>query len=432
MRNVAEDATIQFSVDASKDFNLITISATDFNITGFTSIQAGTVDADFDAITATSYGGVVEANLLDKTAAETISGIYRHSAELRVENEIALRGLNLAGSSFRELIKINASDKVTIGNTTDDSQIFSANAPVWFDGATSRSWLGANVAETITGQWSFTNRIDIDDAVLRMDSRGSGTSFVFDQRIDNSSASRPYWNLFDNANVKQWDCLMTTGGSLQWRHIPSPTEIFLSFVVGEGVRIRDGLELRIFDLTDTDFISLSHDGTDGIINLTNATNLNITGANVNVDGNFLIEGYSTGKSVIRSTRFNIKPGATPGTDLDVTTNDAGGRSYNSPSITNAVDLAASGSSGSWSLDSTGKILTLNITENIIGTLAVSIIIHDLNSSSTTEIYFIDTNVTSSNLNFSLRKRGTTGVSDLRTILDAGDRVDIMVSYITSS
>lgn len=36
-------------------------------------------DWDFAAITATSYGGITEANLLDKSAAETVSGVYDFS-----------------------------------------------------------------------------------------------------------------------------------------------------------------------------------------------------------------------------------------------------------------------------------------------------------------------------------------------------------------
>lgn len=62
------------------DVNFTHNNVTDWNITGVTAIQAGTVDADFDAITATSYGGVLEANLVDKTAAETLSGILTISA----------------------------------------------------------------------------------------------------------------------------------------------------------------------------------------------------------------------------------------------------------------------------------------------------------------------------------------------------------------
>jgi len=42
------------------------VGTTSWTFSDLTSILAGTVDADFDAITATSYGGITEANLLDK------------------------------------------------------------------------------------------------------------------------------------------------------------------------------------------------------------------------------------------------------------------------------------------------------------------------------------------------------------------------------
>ncbi len=62
------------------DFNSVFI-CTDWNITGIAgAIQAGTIDADFDALTATSYGGIPEADLLDKDASETISGVFTFSA----------------------------------------------------------------------------------------------------------------------------------------------------------------------------------------------------------------------------------------------------------------------------------------------------------------------------------------------------------------
>ena len=61
----------------SSDFTIQGTSGT-FIITGF-NIAAGTIDADFDAITATSYGAILEANLLDKTATEDITGSYTFS-----------------------------------------------------------------------------------------------------------------------------------------------------------------------------------------------------------------------------------------------------------------------------------------------------------------------------------------------------------------
>lgn len=66
------------------------------NISGFTSIQAGAIAADFDALTATSYGGITEANLVDKAAAETISGDWTYSGRVVTDDSTASRaGFNI-------------------------------------------------------------------------------------------------------------------------------------------------------------------------------------------------------------------------------------------------------------------------------------------------------------------------------------------------
>lgn len=70
------------------DFNSVFTGTTDWNISGITAIQAGAVDADFDAITATSYGGITEANLLDKSAAETISGAWSWSNDINMQDNL--------------------------------------------------------------------------------------------------------------------------------------------------------------------------------------------------------------------------------------------------------------------------------------------------------------------------------------------------------
>jgi len=64
------------------DFDITGSATTDINLTGITAINAGTVDADFDAITATSYGGITEANLVDKTATDSISGSRTHTVPI--------------------------------------------------------------------------------------------------------------------------------------------------------------------------------------------------------------------------------------------------------------------------------------------------------------------------------------------------------------
>lgn len=64
------------------DFNIVGTNTTDINISGITALAAGTVDADFDAITATSFGGIAEANLLDASANETVTGAWSFGADV--------------------------------------------------------------------------------------------------------------------------------------------------------------------------------------------------------------------------------------------------------------------------------------------------------------------------------------------------------------
>ncbi|MEE9303673.1 MAG: hypothetical protein V3U84_07785 [Thiotrichaceae bacterium] len=138
-----------------------------------------------------------------------------------------------------------------------------------------------------------------------------------------------------------------------------------------------------------------------------------------------------GLLTFRSVTLIIEPGATPGTNINVT-EAAASLNYNSPTITNAANLAKSGSSGSFSLDAGGIVLTMDITENITGVISQSVLIHDINSSSTTEMYTPWCLVTGNNLAISFIKRGGQAQADMTAIFDAGDLVDIMIGYVTDS
>ncbi len=135
--------------------------------------------------------------------------------------------------------------------------------------------------------------------------------------------------------------------------------------------------------------------------------------------------------VFRSIGLRLQPGATPGTNINATV--LGGTfGYNLPSTTDTTDLAKSGSGGSFALDADGKVLTFDITENITGVLGATVSIHDLNTSSTTEMYTVQAQTSSNNLNISLIKRGTSANVDLTTILDAGDLCDVLIPYVTAT
>jgi len=95
---------------------------TDWNITGLTAIQAGTVDADFDAITATSYGGITEANLVDKSAVETISGAWTFDANVVVDNGNSLSVFD-STTTDKVVFSHDGTDFNIAGTTTTDINV---------------------------------------------------------------------------------------------------------------------------------------------------------------------------------------------------------------------------------------------------------------------------------------------------------------------
>jgi len=77
-----------FMIHDGTDLNFTHANTTDWNISGLTAIKAGTVDADFDAITGTSFGGILEANLLE--AADIGVTIQPFDATILVDADIGV------------------------------------------------------------------------------------------------------------------------------------------------------------------------------------------------------------------------------------------------------------------------------------------------------------------------------------------------------
>ena len=153
---------------------------------------------------------------------------------------------------------------------------------------------------------------------------------------------------------------------------------------------------------------------------------------VKANDNFIIEGAAASRAVLRSIHLRLEPGTTPGTHVNVMDrSDVSGRGYNPPDITDAVDLEKSTTVGSFIMDSVGKI-DVDLSETVLGVLSSSIQGHDLNGSSTTEMYTLNVAIVTGNIQIALVKRGGSVVQDWTAILDAGDLCDIQVCFITSS
>ena len=140
--------------------------------------------------------------------------------------------------------------------------------------------------------------------------------------------------------------------------------------------------------------------------------------------------WSKMSAISRTMVWNIQPGASPGTNIN-TTDLTSSRGHNGITPANAVNLAKSGSSGDWRLDASGALLAFNPAETILAITSVSIVLHDLNSSSGSEIYFIDGNLAAGHIDFRVSLSGTVVNLDWTTILDAGDTVRLVVGFLTA-
>jgi hypothetical protein len=129
--------------------------------------------------------------------------------------------------------------------------------------------------------------------------------------------------------------------------------------------------------------------------------------------------------------LRIYPGGTPNTNISVDHDTTAGRSFNTPTLTDGVDIANDSSNGSFALNDGSTRINVDVS-NAIGILSDSVLTHDLNSSSTSEVYHTSTVIASSDLSIAIFKRGSQSLVDWRTILDAGDSITILISYVSSS
>ena len=189
------DLVIRDSTDADSvtfghtgtDFNSSFVGTTAWNITGLTSIQAGTVDVDFDAVTATSYGGITEANLVDKSASETISGAWGFAAITATSYDgIAAANLldktasetisgvwTIGGVSAFNLVDKTAAETISgVYNFTAQPTISGDDIPAKTEGSFTLNWAGFTTAESTTVYYT-----KVDDLVtLWFVGSASGTS----------------------------------------------------------------------------------------------------------------------------------------------------------------------------------------------------------------------------------------------------------------
>ena len=214
------------------DANILGTNTTDLNISGFTAIAAGTVDADFDAITGTSYGGVVEADLLDKGVAETITGAYNFTTGgAQIDSNHLLQGYTTGKSVVRSLcLRIHPG---TTPGTNFDIQH-----------QTTRGYNEDTVTDAVdmvasTSNGSFTS--NVNSRILTYDAGGTVVGILSGEI------------LYADANNSVQDLTLDTfitGGKVGWSLIAAPGSVTQDHVTMTS-NVGDFIFIRICYVTST-------------------------------------------------------------------------------------------------------------------------------------------------------------------------------------
>ena len=143
---------------------------------------------------------------------------------------------------------------------------------------------------------------------------------------------------------------------------------------------------------------------------------------------YVLEGYATGRNVLRAMAVQIQPGATPGTNINIGDMTITFGTFNCTN-SNATNLAKSATSGSWSLSSNGLVITFSITPTILTILSHSVQMEKLNTAALP--FRIETYISAGNICLVITAVGSTTALDWTTILDAGSYLLLNFVFLTS-
>ena len=194
--------------------NDTTLRGINVNIEGLATFDsAATFDDTVDitgALTALSYGGITEANLLDKTATEEVTGAYKFTNVAGLEIEHASEAiLNLDAPTARIKragVNIVSANSGTINFGPDGSTYLAVNSGgidvtgdidttgdvggATIGGITEANLVDKTAAESITGLWDFAQTVDAPNF--------SGDYVQFDTTYaDGVAEGKLQWNIED-------------------------------------------------------------------------------------------------------------------------------------------------------------------------------------------------------------------------------------------
>lgn len=299
------------------------------------------------ALTANTFGGISSANLLDKSASETISGAYVFTANPRItstapillfdENDVSVDsghwGVVASGAQFTLRTYndgFSASDIfMRVARSGNAATAIDFEAPVYIRDAmnvdTATNSLPLRISRL--GASNEALAIGVDDNSVRFNYTQDETdttahSYIFDTTTSatgahymefrgNGTAYHRFYNqgagyyLLEGGNFRLYDSTNTRGVQMS-----SDSNSFDIQTLGTGIvtvnlgiganqvdltggtdlRIRDAGFLRIYDSTDADYVQFQHDGTDLNVTEVGTTDMNLNGfVAVNVQNSLTCE-----------------------------------------------------------------------------------------------------------------------------------------------
>ncbi len=125
--------------------------------------------------------------------------------------------------------------------------------------------LSGSANETVTGQWTFESRVDIDNAAGIRIHNSTDSDYVTINH-DGSNLNLTPVNtaalvLQDGLDLDMWDATDTD----LFRIVNNGAGVNFAFVNLSYIAMQDGVELRVQDSADTDYIRILHDGSGAII-----------------------------------------------------------------------------------------------------------------------------------------------------------------------
>ena len=287
------------------------------------------------ALTATSYGGITEANLVDKSATETISGDWNFTGTgLLLSGHLyhnLFDGVNQythyytgapAGDTFANM-RVYDSGGVTFktlrfggdGSFTWDGTAVSlsghthviADVTDFTDNSTNwdtaygwgdHSGLYSLAAHTHSGVYEPADATILKDADIGVTVQAYDATYLVDADIGGSVQAYDA----DTAKTDVAESISALWGfDANLRVRGSVPSIYTEFArgtselqvtpsgAGNGFWLTTGTEFRVYDNTNADYLQIEHDGTDANISGVTTADINITGiTNVNLNGNPLL------------------------------------------------------------------------------------------------------------------------------------------------